>query len=166
MEPQKTKSWEKQQPRCQHWSNGKIHNPENYRGDPTLSIDRENIYTNHKASIETTPPQQKSWMAHSQQNRGWQKTASPSLCMRKTMMNPNLCMRKKTPAYAWGEENDCPCMRMSNIKWKNGEWNPPPPLLSAWGNEPVGGVCVWARTNSPATHHCPAITIPTNQQKF
>ena len=30
----------------------------------------------------------------------------------------------------------------------------------------AGGVCMWARTNSPATLHCPAITTPTNNITF
>ena len=32
--------------------------------------------------------------------------------------------------------------------------------------QPAGGVCVWARTDSPATLHSPAITAPTNNRTF
>ena len=32
--------------------------------------------------------------------------------------------------------------------------------------QPAGGVCMWARTDSPATPHSPAITAPTNSITF
>jgi len=43
--------------------------------------------------------------------------------------------------------------------------------MEEWGNgvvcplahvkrESAGGVCMWARADSPATHHCPTITTP------
>ena len=32
--------------------------------------------------------------------------------------------------------------------------------------QPAGGVCVWARADSPATLHSPAITAPINSISF
>ena len=60
-------------------------------------------------------------------------------------------------------------MRM-NRKWR--EWHSGESGESAWSDggggfpkregQPIGGVCVWERTDSPATLHSPAITAPTN----
>ena len=71
------------------------------------------------------------------------------------------------------EQNYRPCMRM-NRQWR--EWHSGESGEFAWSDggggfpkcegQPVGGVCVWARTDRTATLHSLAITAPTNSRTF
>ena len=50
---------------------------------------------------------------------------------------------------------------------KNEEWIRPGAFPAhVRVNESVGGVCMWARTDSPATPHCPAITTQLTSKVF
>jgi len=62
--------------------------------------------------------------------------------------------------------------RMSHaVVEKNGIMEDPLGVMGYWffyhrEGQPVGGVCMWARTDSPATLHSSTITAPTNQQNI
>ena len=89
---------------------------------------------------------------------------------------PSSWLHETTPekeACAWESSDYRPCVRMNRPgkEWRSGEGGE-----SAWSDggggfcqregQPAGGVCVWARTDSPATLHSPAITAPTNSKNF
>ena len=61
-------------------------------------------------------------------------------------------------------KKNCPsalCMRKNNEEWSHRAL---PAHVSV--KESTGGVCVWARTNSPATHHYPTITAQLTSEVF
>ena len=61
------------------------------------------------------------------------------------------------------EKNDRLCVRMG----KNARMGSPLSLLAhVRVNKYFGGVCVWERTDSPATHHYPAITAQLTTEVF
>ena len=138
-EPTTHKIMGKTTARSQHWSNGNTQPKREWiihkkiMKEPTSPFPNYGIrtHTNHECSFTGT----KSWMIE--------------------MASPALCVRKNDGENPWreDEQNYRPCVRMEN----NGRMGSFPSFPREVKGS-ASGVCMWARIDSPATHHCPTIT--------